>query len=302
LGVINQMLALTGNDTVNVANDGSDNWRVGSEAYEHAIEYMYEKYDWKAITRIQTLVPLPAGAPGCFFTGSIAATTLTVTAVTSGTIIVGQPIFGAGIAGGTVIAGNLSGTGGVGTYLLNVSQGVASEGMMQPGTSPLTLPEDDQFDTAYAKPPDCIHLIWVRISDLPVVYQIVGNHIEVNASGVAPGIAIPPGVLPGPCTAKYTSSDPAGDQSDNFQRMSRTFGTALSHFVKAGIYSGLHEDPERSDIEEKKGMMLVQEAITRADQEQPKRAAFNSRISAARRVRRPWPSVPTGWGGTGSPG
>ena len=224
LGVINQALSLCGDNTVNVANDGSDEWNTASDAYEHAIEYMYERYDWKAITRIQLLNPSP------------------------------------------------------------------------------TAPEDSQFDTRYDKPPDCIHVVWVRINDLPVVYQIVGGHIELNASGVAPGIAIPPGVTPGPMTMKYVSSDPLGDASDNFQRMSRTFATALFYFVRAGIYSGLHEDPQRSDIEEKKGMMLVQEAITRADQEQPKRAAFNYRISAARRVRRPWPAVPTGWGGTGAPG
>lgn len=60
------------------------------------------------------------------FTGSISTTTLTVTAVQSGTIAVGQAIFGQGVAQNTVITGLGTGSGGVGTYTVSDSQTVTS--------------------------------------------------------------------------------------------------------------------------------------------------------------------------------
>lgn len=60
------------------------------------------------------------------FTGSISTTTLTVTSVLSGTIAVGQAIFGQGIAQNTVITALGTGTGGTGTYTVSNSQTVAS--------------------------------------------------------------------------------------------------------------------------------------------------------------------------------
>jgi acyl CoA:acetate/3-ketoacid CoA transferase alpha subunit len=62
-------------------------------------------------------------------TASIATTTLTVTAVASGTLYVGQTIQGAGITANTVITALGTGTGGVGTYTVSASQTVASETM-----------------------------------------------------------------------------------------------------------------------------------------------------------------------------
>ena len=60
------------------------------------------------------------------FTGSISSTTLTVTSVQSGTIAVGQAIFGQGIAQNSVITALGTGSGGVGTYTVSDSQTVAS--------------------------------------------------------------------------------------------------------------------------------------------------------------------------------
>lgn len=60
-------------------------------------------------------------------TGSIASATLTVTAVTSGTLAVGQFLEGAGIPSGTFISALGTGTGGIGTYTLNQAVTVASE-------------------------------------------------------------------------------------------------------------------------------------------------------------------------------
>jgi len=60
------------------------------------------------------------------FTGSTNATTLTVTSVSSGTLAVGQSLYGVGILPETVITALGSGTGGTGTYTINRSQTVAS--------------------------------------------------------------------------------------------------------------------------------------------------------------------------------
>jgi hypothetical protein len=60
------------------------------------------------------------------FTGSISTTTLTVSSVLSGTIAVGQAIFGENIAQNTVITALGTGTGGAGTYTVSNSQTTAS--------------------------------------------------------------------------------------------------------------------------------------------------------------------------------
>jgi len=73
------------------------------------------RYTWRIST--------PSSA---LFTGSISGTTLTVTAVTSGTIGIDQALFGLGVTNETVITALGTGTGGVGTYTVNQSQTVAS--------------------------------------------------------------------------------------------------------------------------------------------------------------------------------
>lgn len=71
----------------------------------------------------------PAGSTiaAASVTGAIAGTTLTVSAVGSGTLVVGQEISGAGVTPGTYITALGSGTGGTGTYTVNNSQTVSSE-------------------------------------------------------------------------------------------------------------------------------------------------------------------------------
>lgn len=68
------------------------------------------------------------GAPtvGAVVTGSISTTTLTVSAITSGTLEVGSTISGTGVTAGTLITALGTGTGGTGTYTVSVSQTVAS--------------------------------------------------------------------------------------------------------------------------------------------------------------------------------
>ena len=76
------------------------------------------RYTWRIST--------PAAA---IFRGSLSGTTLTVTSVSSGTLAVGQELFGVGITNETVITALGTGTGGTGTYTVNLSQTVASENM-----------------------------------------------------------------------------------------------------------------------------------------------------------------------------
>lgn len=73
--------------------------------------------------------------------GSIAATLLTVTAVTSGALAVGQTVtdLTQTIGLGTSITALGTGTGGVGTYTVSVSQTVAQENFLAPGV-PITSP------------------------------------------------------------------------------------------------------------------------------------------------------------------
>ncbi len=66
-------------------------------------------------------------------TGSISGTTLTVTAIAAGALVVNGAL--AGAAAGTVILSQVDGTpGGVGTYAVNISQTVASGTLTQPAT------------------------------------------------------------------------------------------------------------------------------------------------------------------------
>jgi hypothetical protein len=63
---------------------------------------------------------------GAIITGAISGTTLTVSAVASGTLAAGMTIQGAGITANTIITALGTGTGGVGTYTVNFSQTISS--------------------------------------------------------------------------------------------------------------------------------------------------------------------------------
>lgn len=69
-------------------------------------------------------------ATGC----SIAGTTLTIGVLTSGSISVGTPVSGTGVAAGTQILANISGAGSGSTWTVSKSQTVASEAMQWGGT------------------------------------------------------------------------------------------------------------------------------------------------------------------------
>ena len=69
--------------------------------------------------------------PAVSFTGTISGFVLTVTAVASGTVSIGQTLLDltGNLAPGTTIVGTISGSGGVGTYSVSVTQTVTSESM-----------------------------------------------------------------------------------------------------------------------------------------------------------------------------
>ena len=64
------------------------------------------------------------------FTADISGTTMTVSAVASGTLSVGQQVYGTGVSQLTRITALGSGSGGVGTYTVSISQTVASTTMV----------------------------------------------------------------------------------------------------------------------------------------------------------------------------
>lgn len=69
------------------------------------------------------------GAQAAAITGSISGTTLTVSAVASGTISVGDVVGGTGVTANTYISALLTGTGGTGTYTVSTSQTAISASM-----------------------------------------------------------------------------------------------------------------------------------------------------------------------------
>lgn len=72
------------------------------------------------------------------FTGAIAGTTLTVSALTFGYIAAGDPLFGTGVAIGSSIVSQNSGTpGGIGTYTISPSQTISQE-TLAAGTKNIT--------------------------------------------------------------------------------------------------------------------------------------------------------------------
>lgn len=85
--------------------------------------------------------PAPAfAASAAYITTSGGVDTLHIATLTSGEVLVGQQVFGTGVAANTVITAFGTGTGGTGTYTLNTSgQTVASSGSPEAMTGPSNL-------------------------------------------------------------------------------------------------------------------------------------------------------------------
>jgi hypothetical protein len=107
-------------------------------------------------------------------TGSIAAFTLTVTAVTSGVLSIGQVITGTGVSADTRIVAFLTGTGGAGTYTVDVSQTVSSTTITATKSTRLTVTADGIYNFQFSAQLDKTSAtakdvwIWARINDVDV--------------------------------------------------------------------------------------------------------------------------------------
>jgi hypothetical protein len=107
-------------------------------------------------------------------TGSIALFVLTVTAVTSGVLSIGQVISGTGVTAGTRIVGFLTGTGGTGTYTVDVSQTVLSTTISATKSTRLTVAADGVYNFQFSAQLDKTSSskkdvwIWARINDVDV--------------------------------------------------------------------------------------------------------------------------------------
>ena len=151
------------------------------------------------------------------------------------------------------------------------------------------VPADDRYDTAYDLPADLIHVIKVRVNDLPCKWDFLNNQLVVNAQGGPPPPSTP--ITPQPVVVKgifSTNSDP-------------TFATptviiALQAFVMSGIYRGMKKDTAEADKLFNGAMKMLDRAKARHDQQKPKRAIFVSRMTLSRRTRRPGSPTPAGLG------
>ena len=112
-------------DAFDMLNDMLDQWSNEDMMVFYKTEIVFP------ITSGQSQYTIgPTGQIGANFVGSIAGNVLTVTAINSGAIALGQYISGTGITAGTQITAFGTGAGGnvneVGTYTVSISQTVAS--------------------------------------------------------------------------------------------------------------------------------------------------------------------------------
>lgn len=125
-----------------------------------------------ALTGAQTVA---GGAVSASVTGAISSTTLTVSAVSSGSLSVGQGISGSGMTAGTRIVKQLTGTpGGVGTYQVNNSQTFASGAITGAAGSSYTAGEDFLVNA---------QLGWVKALSTGEIYD--GEPLKVSSSYAA---------------------------------------------------------------------------------------------------------------------
>lgn len=105
--------------------DGGARARIGSTIY--ASRFICPVAALGAWAQVVSLQIGSANTPAAEITASIAASLMTVSAVGSGALAVGQTLVGNGVLDGTTILSQASGTpGGIGTYNVSLAQTVAS--------------------------------------------------------------------------------------------------------------------------------------------------------------------------------
>jgi len=162
---------------------------------------------------------VPAPVAAAVVTGSIALTVLTVSAVTSGTLSVGQRIEGTGIAAGTLITALGTGIGGIGTYTVDISQTAASTtisafAVTTPATKVPILTLDNRGRVRVASQAD-IAITATQVLDLGVVFNYL-----IPASTMLPyaGNILPP-VIPGTTTRAWLLCDGSTALKSDYPRL-----------------------------------------------------------------------------------
>ena len=126
-------------------------------------------------------------------TGSITTTTLNVTAVTSGTLDIGQVISGTGVTAGTRIVAFGTGTGGTGTYTVDISQTVTSTTISATKASRVQVTAAGVYNFQFSAQLDStsggdhIIYIWIRkngtnVTDSASQVRLKGNDSELVAA------------------------------------------------------------------------------------------------------------------------
>lgn len=171
----------------------------GSTTVNKYVIYNYLERSWYYGTMSRTawlesgITEYPIAAvftPSAEFTGSISGTTLTVTNVASGALSQNAALLGSGVSNGTVITEFGTGTGGIGTYTLNISQTVASTAMTIDGETGRLLFHESSVDDVAGLTPLPINA-YVQSSDFDIgdghnfgfVWRILPD-INFNGSNV----------------------------------------------------------------------------------------------------------------------
>jgi hypothetical protein len=157
------------------------------------------------------------------FTGLISGTTLTVTEVASGVLSQNAVVLGSGVSNGTVITEFGTGTGGVGTYIVNISQTVASTTMTIDGDTGRLLFHESSVDDVAGLTPLPINA-YVQSSDFDIgdghnfgfVWRILPdiNFNGSNANNPSVTMTVRPRQNSG--TAYGTADNPRVTSSDNY--------------------------------------------------------------------------------------
>jgi len=128
------------------------------------------RFDTTDLTNDVSVVPHTVA-----FTASRALTTLTVSAVSSGTIYLGMTITGAGVPSGTLITAFGTGTGTTGTYTVSTSGTISSEAMTGSVASKITVAQAGIYNLEWSgqflNTAAAIHevSVWLRLNGVDVV-------------------------------------------------------------------------------------------------------------------------------------
>lgn len=115
------------------------------------------------------------------FTGSISGKTMTITAVGFGTLAVGSPVLGVGVAAGTTVTALGTGTGGVGTYTVSQSQTITSQTLAAGTTNSLAATQVTvQLDVHGPVSADNAQIITTLLRDDYAVQQFATSGFDVT--------------------------------------------------------------------------------------------------------------------------